>query len=1243
MKILAIRIKNLASLEGTTEIDFTSEPLASAGIFAITGPTGAGKSTLLDALCLALYGKTPRYLQAKEMGIEIHDVQGSTMSQGDVRGILRDGTAEGFAEVDFVGIDGHFYRSNWSVRRARNKAEGSLQGDTLSLKNISLNLELPGKKAETYKEIERLVGLNFEQFTRSVLLAQGDFTAFMKANKDEKSSLLEKLTGTHIYSEISKKIFENYKNEEQILRELHIRSQGIVTLSEEQITGFTDEEQTLVTQIAQINGEIETLFKELNWHEQLFQFESDKTAAVENLAKAQEIITQSEGRKKKISQVEQVQTTRTWHDALQYNEIQLTEQKILLDGLKSKITSLTLEQSTFAITSEKENLKLIQVLGFQKEALPKLAAARKLDILISEKEKQKTATESDVDLSKIKVEKHQKEVVEKELELERYVLAIKTVEDWQTKYESKKSIAENKDLIVSKLVDAEKLLNAFKTASAEKIILDEKTARSTLVIEKQITAFENLETEFDAQQKAYNTKAAALLIVPMERLQIEKDETDLLLNAAIEAQSAWDFLYTVKKDDKALHQKEVDTQADFQLKNRQLQEVTTALQTAFVTKETSEQLLQQALLSASENVEMLREQLIDNTPCPVCGSESHPYVLHNQQLNHVLKTLEDLHQNNEKSYLDYFGTSNRLEQECKNLSQIIASQKTEISAKSALLATKSTIWEALFFAKKMEPITDEQKSVWIEEQIKDIKGEQLDLYLKIKAISDEKVQLEKDRIQLDTLKEQKALFSDEITKLKNELAIFNEKAESLNRSILQSGEALKSIQNNINAHFMTQNWIEKWEENPVTFVASIITFSEEWHLKQEQLEVHKNQNASISAALIQLKSQGKNLEEEGISKIKILDFIAHEFATQKAERHLIFDGQSAELMEIQFVTAVELAQKNVQFIQTHLQQNKVDLATAGTSFREISNNSSKIRLENEATNRKIQDWLTNYNTNFQSLLTLLELRELLTFSSEWIENERKELHSFQEEWTRSTSILAERMQKFSEHVAKRPSERLVEDLKLVFENAKTQNEIWSQSKSNIVFKLKEDEANKHKMGDLLLEIAAQAKITDNWSKLNDVIGSSDGKKFRQIAQEYTLDVLLSYANLHLQDLTNRYKIERIPNSLGLQVVDQDMGDEIRTVYSLSGGESFLVSLALALGLASLSSSKMKVESLFIDEGFGSLDPNTLNIAMDALERLHNLGRKVGVISHVQEMTERIPVQIKVSKKSSGRSLVEVVG
>lgn len=162
-------------------------------------------------------------------------------------------------------------------------------------------------------------------------------------------------------------------------------------------------------------------------------------------------------------------------------------------------------------------------------------------------------------------------------------------------------------------------------------------------------------------------------------------------------------------------------------------------------------------------------------------------------------------------------------------------------------------------------------------------------------------------------------------------------------------------------------------------------------------------------------------------------------------------------------------------------------------------------------------------------------------------------------------------------------------------------------------------------------------IVENRAKLNDIIGSADGGKFHQISQEYTLDVLLSYANVHLEVLSKRYILQGIPNYLGFQVFDQDMSDEVRTVYSLSGGESFLVSLA------SLSSSRMKIESLFIDEDFGSLDPAALNIAMNALERLHNQGRKIGVISHVQEITEPIPVQIKVSKQKSDKGKVEIIG
>ena len=245
--------------------------------------------------------------------------------------------------------------------------------------------------------------------------------------------------------------------------------------------------------------------------------------------------------------------------------------------------------------------------------------------------------------------------------------------------------------------------------------------------------------------------------------------------------------------------------------------------------------------------------------------------------------------------------------------------------------------------------------------------------------------------------------------------------------------------------------------------------------------------------------------------------------------------------------------------------------------------------------------------------------------------------------TEAQSVLNERRMSLDGHEKQRMSERQPEELNGLLSQAKDVLKNSTEQKNKMQFQLEQDAANKKKIGALLETINAKAIIVENWAKLNDIIGSADGKKFRQIAQEYTLEVLLSYANIHLEMLSKRYLLQRIPDTLGLQILDQDMGNEIRTVFSLSGGESFLVSLALALGLASLSSSRMQVESLFIDEGFGSLDPSTLNIAMDALERLHNQGRKVGVISHVQEMTERIPVQIKVSKENSGRSKVEVMG
>ncbi len=1061
MKINAIRIKNLASLEGITEIDFTSEPLASAGIFAITGPTGAGKSTLLDALCLALYGKTPRYLQAKEMGVEIHDVQGSTMSQGDVRGILRDGTSDGFAEVDFVGTDGQNYRSTWSVRRARNKAEGSLQADTISLKNTSTNLDLPGKKAETFKEIERLVGLNFEQFTRSVLLAQGDFTAFMKANKDEKSSLLEKLTGTHIYSEISKKIFENYKIQEQLLRELNIRREGIITLTDEEFAAIHEEKRLFTSQLETFKKEIDDLSKEVSWHEHFVQLENNKSLAVLNLQKVNDSLLQSEVRKHKLIQVEQAQTTRSWIDALIYNQKQLDEQNGTLALLKTTLSELNLQKEKWEKELAKNQYNLTQETENQKKALPKLAEAKKLDTLIFEKEKLCETAKSEEEFAKTKEELHQKEIKNKETEIRRFSTEINLEQDWQTKFESKKAIAENKDIIVSKLTDAEKLVNSSKIAILEKVSFDEKTILCKEKIANQTSNFENLEKEFQIIQKAVELKSKAVLLIPIEKLQLEKDQTDRFLNLTVEAQSIWIILHNLNSDYIALQTKQLKDKDAFLQKNQQFQELKKQLELDFTTKETSEKLLQKARLSATETVETLRETLVDNEPCPVCGSENHPYVLHNPQLEKVLNTLEELHQQNEKAYLITFGKTRSLEQDLKTLHEQIEYQKTEILSKKTLVENKTKDWNLNVISAESQEIDENQKSNWIAEKIKNIKQKQADLQHQIKAHSDQKNELENEKSQLDKLKSNKDNLEAELKEFKSQLAVYNEKSENLNKEISQINVALTEIEKSLSPYFNQSDFMAKWIEKPTDFVNSIINFAQEWKSRSEKLEVCKNQYVLGNASLNQMKIHNKNLNEEFLQKTNFYNVQKAAFNELKTARKAIFDGQSAELMEQKISKAVEDASQVVDTSKTILNQNKIDLATCETKQKEITLSITKLDTEIIHSQTKIQDWLDTYNQKYKTELNSIQLQELLQISREWIDNERITLNSLEEEKTKATSILLERTEILDEHATKRFSERPLEDLKLILNEAKTQDEKITQQKAQIDFRLKEDEENKN--------------------------------------------------------------------------------------------------------------------------------------------------------------------------------------
>jgi len=1241
MKILAIRVKNLASLEGITEIDFTAEPLCSAGIFAITGATGAGKSTILDALCLALYGKTPRYLQAKETGIEIKDVQGSTLSQGDVRSVLRDGTADGFAEVDFKGIDGQIYRANWSVRRARNKAEGSMQSDSVTLKNITTNIDIPGRKQETLNEIARLVGLNFEQFTRSVLLAQGDFTAFMKANRDEKSSLLEKLTGTHIYSEISKKIYAKYKVEELLLRDLNLSKEGIVTLTEEEIKALLDDQFTLTTLIKDVEKDIEKLTAEISWQDQLAKLQTNQDEAHKNLNVATESKTLALPRRQKLQTVEQAQQTRSWFDALKHTQQQHIDKTIVFTTLKATIAKLQEQKEDLETQLEQVENRLSEKNKALADALPLLEHAKKLDTLLAEKKEQVEKLKEEAENASEANKKHQATLTAKQEEFTHLVAQIKTVTDWKAENADRSPIAENKDLILSKLQDAQKLLDILQNSATNLAQLQDKIqtdeARKTAIetnCKLQVERLENL-------KKSYYDQSKEILLSPIENLNIDKTDTDRQVEETITAQANWQLYYSALTQLDALVPKQLQDQSDYQTKIEKLQKLTHQLPVQKAQKDTAYQLLQQSRLASTKNVETLRNALIDEEPCPVCGSTSHPYIVNNPQLENVLAQLEKAYQEKEQNYLTCHSQHNTLAQECSTLKYTIQRQSEDLKSKKSALEIKKEAWQQFDCAEETEAIIDAKKADWIENKLHSLKSKQANLLAQLKALTDKKQQLEAVKIKIDHLKENTDTLSNQIKDIHNKLSVYHEQQASSSKERDKATNDLNEVEFLLSPYFTDSNWVENWKAAPADFVEQINTLARDWKENTEKLQQYTRQKAALEATLTELENQAKNIVSE-VSKKAEVYLEQHNISLNLTQqRKSIFEGQPAEETEAKLKLAQTEAQQQLQQLKENQQQLNIGSTKAHTQKEELATTLVALETESQKALQKMQDWVIDYSQKSNQPLSIESLHELLALSNDWFNTERVALQTIDEEVTKASSILAERKQALDTHKQKCLSERSLEELIDLNTIAKLEAEEKKHKKVENNFRLQEDETNKNKVADLLKSITAQAIITENWGKLNEIIGSADGKKFRQIAQEYTLDVLLGYANIHLQTLTSRYKIERIPASLGLQVVDQDMGDEVRSVYSLSGGESFLVSLALALGLASLSSSRMKVESLFIDEGFGSLDPTTLNIAMDALERLHNQGRKVGVISHVQEMTERIPVQIKVFKQQSGKSKVTV--
>ena len=955
MKILAIRLKNLTSIEGMVEVDFTAEPLHSAGIFAISGPTGAGKSTLLDALCLALYDKAPRFATSVE-SVNLADVGDNQINQSDVRNLLRRGTSDGYAEVDFLGIDGRRYRSRWSVRRTRNKISGSLQPQTLEVKELDTEKEFQGTKKELLIQLVELVGLTYEQFTRTVLLAQNDFATFLKSKGAAKAELLEKLTGTGVYSRISQEVYARNK-----------AAQEEVTLIQNQMNVI-----------------------ELMPEEELLALQKEKELSAEKHVTGIKLLAEQN------EQLNVVRSLKMQEDLWKKKQQEEQEEQARLKMLQG------------ALASQEEGLVHFKA---QWEAIqPDLKKARQLDVQIQSQQDSYTQ-------SKQMLQTANKQVSEQEQKMRM------ATEQLQVSYSS-----------LNRLLNHVGIEKALQLEQVEEILRQEAD---------KLTAEINTNEE-----RLLRLNSFGYPLLTEEQMKLQKELT--------RQQNIRQLTETQTKTKAEIERLEKETTDCL----KQLTEQETALKV-------TQRLYENARMAVGKDVKALRQQLQEGEACPVCGSTAHPY--HQEQ-----EVVDTLFRSIEQEY-------NAAVANCQQINN------------------RSIVLQRDWTHQKM-----------VDGQI----GEQLAALYKagIDAGNEEQIQ-------------------HRLTELAERILEYR----NLYAEWQRSDEEIKKM----------RAYCEALREN----------------VSLCRLAMQKVSSAKEQLVLLQNAASAEQKRFEVIEKA--LNVLCQ-------ERSQLLKGKSADEAE----------------------------AAVAKREKELNLALEKARKEVEAVHNRLSG----------------------------LQGEMKQI-------TLAIGELQEQYKKIGSP----------EQLPEIIKKQQEENLNTERALSTMEARLLQQAKNKLTVEQIAKELAEKQTIAERWAKLNKLIGSADGAKFKVIAQSYTLNLLLLHANKHLSYLSKRYKLQQVPDTLALQVIDCDMCDEIRTVYSLSGGESFLISLALALGLSSLSSNNLKVESLFIDEGFGSLDAESLRTAMEALEQLQMQGRKIGVISHVQEMSERISVQVQVHKKVNGKSVLTVVG
>lgn len=1264
MRILAIRGANLASLEGEFALELARAPLAHAGVFPICGPTGAGKSTLLDAMCLALFDSAPRLGGRVKIG-RADEEESQRITTGDPRSVLRKGAGEAYAEVDFLGRDGRPYRARWEVRRARGRASGRLQFATMRLVDLEDGRELgDGRKTDVLAAIEERLGLTFDQFRRSVLLAQNDFAAFLDADAKERAGLLERMTGTEIYGAISREAHVRAGEERRALSALeeHERRMAVPSSSER------EEHEQRLRELERLVSDDEAHAREaeraLAWHALLEGLRREESEAREDHERTREELALAETRRAELEAyeaarpllplLEAADRASALRETRALELARVTEERIGRERLR--------EEAEAAEHAAREEARAAE--EARAEVRPVLTQARRLDAEREAARQRVAERERRLDDARARLEADEARRAPLEAALEAQRERASAAAAWLAEHADWGPVAQDWPRLEPRLERLGERSAALLEAERELVEAERRRGEAAARRDERAAAAAEAAKAAAAAEGSWSSAAGRARAAPSDALSEVRARW-------MERRSVLDtMLGVVGNAERALdaerRQREAAARAVDRVARAEAELARAARERSGVELQLAEAQRARDALRSTLDLSSRRAELREGEPCPLCGALEHPFtrelplvegLLSEQDarvaaLTAEVRLLERLGAEATSDARAGEAARSEAEREGARWTQEREEARRRYAQAAAALggheasgpheppwtSPPQADWGSLFGAAGGEadgPLLDPQALRALERAVEAAVDtlRQLDAEERVRREAEREVEVlrvayDADRARADAAAQEAQRAADAGAALAEEAARLERAVAEVRARVREEVETLAAA--------LGEARRSRLELEPGPLATELRAGVEAWRTRRDEQREAEEAVRGSEPSLVALREQTLVAKRQLASAHEELEEALGALARASAARAEVLDGQDADAHERSVDARVAQARDAASRLSAESGAARTSAVEWGAREEAAREAWGDAGHEERASSERLARACEAVG------LEVSEVRRWLGRDPEEFERARRERNALIERRERQWAVLEERARRREAHEEEGAPALGPDDTRHALTEARRRVASSREQSSAASAWLARDDAQRAELATLHEQLRAARERLGLWDTLSKLIGSADGARFRLFAQSLTLERLLEHANHHLGQLAPRYALARVPGEdLALMVKDRDMADEVRSVGSLSGGESFLVALGMALGLSTLGSHRASIGSLFIDEGFGSLDPASLEVVLGALDALQASGRQIGLISHVQAMVERFDTRVEVVTVAPGRSRVTV--